>query len=526
MDNQTHIQTNNQPKKQTNKRVIFYIVFAALGLLATALPWMSINVSLLNFKYSFGSGFTIPSHLKSIINGTSTLFSLAGISAADIPDKYGITGLPAMYGFSLLIFAEPILYGVAAYFWFAKKDKVMAERMMSIGFFVLIVMAFFYMIACANLNGKLEQAVNSGTSSLGASFSVSIKLLRVNSGLILALIVGVIGALYSLIGKRKVTAGSSQASVRNPELFRNSQSAAHQNNQPKVLPGPGPKVQTPQSKMPEPQVSDPEVPKMNSPKIKAALTLRSDEPNNMLLEISTFPTVIGSDSSQASQVLSDPSVAPAHCKLIVHDGHILVCDLHSVSGVMIDDEKIPDDGYFMLLDGDHLKIGDVDLTVNIDQNALRAVQTGYQPKQAAPTAEKKPISAIPESELEETVVLPVQQVESHDSSETLPINFNGGDSQFPDRILTWLDGRDTFVITKTPFILGKDPEKVDFVINDRGVSHKHLQIVRENGQFYVEDLHSKNGFKLNGVLKEPGTKARIHEGDTITIGVRRYKFEK
>lgn len=110
-------------------------------------------------------------------------------------------------------------------------------------------------------------------------------------------------------------------------------------------------------------------------------------------------------------------------------------------------------------------------------------------------------------------------------SETIPINYNGGESPFPRKIMTWLDGRDTFMITKTPFILGREAEKVDFVIDDRGISHQHLAIVRENEEFFAEDLNSKNGIKINGVQAAPGAKVKIHSGDVITIGVRNYRFE-
>jgi pSer/pThr/pTyr-binding forkhead associated (FHA) protein len=57
----------------------------------------------------------------------------------------------------------------------------------------------------------------------------------------------------------------------------------------------------------------------------------------------------------------------------------------------------------------------------------------------------------------------------------------------------------------------------DVMISDRSVSRQHLKIWRDEAQFYVEDLKSKNGTHLNG---EPLTGTReLHDGDEIQVAL-------
>ena len=57
-------------------------------------------------------------------------------------------------------------------------------------------------------------------------------------------------------------------------------------------------------------------------------------------------------------------------------------------------------------------------------------------------------------------------------------------------------------------------------VNDDFASAKHAQIVRENGQWWLEDRNSRNGTRLNDDLIARRTV--LADGDIIGIG--RYKF--
>ena len=46
-------------------------------------------------------------------------------------------------------------------------------------------------------------------------------------------------------------------------------------------------------------------------------------------------------------------------------------------------------------------------------------------------------------------------------------------------------------------VLGRHPD-CDVVLEAASVSRQHAQIIHEEGKFYVEDLHSRNGTFVNG----------------------------
>ncbi len=67
------------------------------------------------------------------------------------------------------------------------------------------------------------------------------------------------------------------------------------------------------------------------------------------------------------------------------------------------------------------------------------------------------------------------------------------------------------------FVLGRG-HSVDFQLDDAQVSRRHARIVRRGDDFYVEDLHSRNGTLLNG-RRIDGAKKLVF-GDRIQLGAR------
>jgi len=66
-----------------------------------------------------------------------------------------------------------------------------------------------------------------------------------------------------------------------------------------------------------------------------------------------------------------------------------------------------------------------------------------------------------------------------------------------------------------PFPLGRAPEN-KIVVNDSAVSRKHAEIVARDDGFWIQDLKSKNGTKVNGTLIQ--APSRLNPGDRIDIG--------
>ena len=80
------------------------------------------------------------------------------------------------------------------------------------------------------------------------------------------------------------------------------------------------------------------------------------------------------------------------------------------------------------------------------------------------------------------------------------------------------DGRVAVVLEKDNFLIGKQKEDVDMMLEDNSVSRLHARISVEDGTIYLEDLNSTNGTYKNGLRLQPYEKRRIEEGDEIRIG--------
>ncbi|MFA0758056.1 MAG: hypothetical protein KEFWMYNX_000026 [Candidatus Fervidibacter sp.] len=60
---------------------------------------------------------------------------------------------------------------------------------------------------------------------------------------------------------------------------------------------------------------------------------------------------------------------------------------------------------------------------------------------------------------------------------------------------------------------------------DAGVSRRHCRLTFQGGQFFVEDLGSTNGTKLNGQAIPPNQPRPIKDGDILELGVLRLTFK-
>ena len=73
-----------------------------------------------------------------------------------------------------------------------------------------------------------------------------------------------------------------------------------------------------------------------------------------------------------------------------------------------------------------------------------------------------------------------------------------------------------FFVDQPEFLIGRD-EQCDLVISDRLVSRRHACIRLDGAQYYLEDLHSKNGTFVNGrEISEPHP---LEDGDEIQIAL-------
>ncbi|MEZ6115161.1 MAG: FHA domain-containing protein [Pirellulaceae bacterium] len=81
-------------------------------------------------------------------------------------------------------------------------------------------------------------------------------------------------------------------------------------------------------------------------------------------------------------------------------------------------------------------------------------------------------------------------------------------------------GGDTIPLRKSNLLVGRR-ESCDIVLRFANVSAHHCQLSCENGYWYVKDLNSRNGTKVNGRRVQ---KKRIDPGDEIAIAKHKYEF--
>jgi hypothetical protein len=70
-------------------------------------------------------------------------------------------------------------------------------------------------------------------------------------------------------------------------------------------------------------------------------------------------------------------------------------------------------------------------------------------------------------------------------------------------------------IVSNRFVIGRNDKEVDFVINGIGVSRTHFEISNKGGAYYIKDLGSSNGTKLNHTKLPPYQEHELKNGDAI-----------
>lgn len=82
--------------------------------------------------------------------------------------------------------------------------------------------------------------------------------------------------------------------------------------------------------------------------------------------------------------------------------------------------------------------------------------------------------------------------------------------------------RYTFAV-KRSFVVGRIGKFCDLQItaDDKYMSRKHLRFINEADGVYIEDLHSRNGTRINGRRVE--SRVKIKQGDILRMG--RSEFE-
>jgi adenylate cyclase len=83
-----------------------------------------------------------------------------------------------------------------------------------------------------------------------------------------------------------------------------------------------------------------------------------------------------------------------------------------------------------------------------------------------------------------------------------------------------LGGGDSIPLLKQELLVGRR-ESCDIVLRYPNVSSQHCKLLVENGYWYVDDLGSSNGTKVNGSRVN---RKRIDPGDTVAFAKHKYQM--
>src|SRR5262245_52918931 len=79
----------------------------------------------------------------------------------------------------------------------------------------------------------------------------------------------------------------------------------------------------------------------------------------------------------------------------------------------------------------------------------------------------------------------------------------------------------SFEINRDATTIGRDPA-CDIVLSRKTVSREHARIVRRRGVYFLEDLDSADGTRVNG--RTVSGPIRLRDGDLIQIGDWLFRF--
>ena len=82
-------------------------------------------------------------------------------------------------------------------------------------------------------------------------------------------------------------------------------------------------------------------------------------------------------------------------------------------------------------------------------------------------------------------------------------------------------GGDPIPLQKTKLLVGRR-ESCDIVVRFPNVSAHHCQLTIVSGYWFVKDLNSRNGTKVNGTRI---TRKRVNPGDKISVAKHEYAIE-
>lgn len=254
---------------------------------------------------------------------------------------------------------------------------------------------------------------------------------------------------------------------------------------------------------------------------------------------------VGRDPDECQFVIEDPLVSRRHLLIRRTPEGISIENLSDTNPAQVNDEAIGDHPR-LLQNGDLVKIGNETLRYYVDASA-HVLEAETPPLEEGEAAEEFEEHAEGEAEgteppQEESAAPPPPAAPPSEPAETPVVKTPGRKSLFEEEETPdlgtlaeidfgvvetgrWLlkviggpnNGAEFHMQAGNTYTLGTDPQSCDIVFHDTSVSRQHAKIiVTPEDSLFIEDLRSRNGVLINGVMiegRQPLTLSTI-----ITLG--------
>ncbi len=282
------------------------------------------------------------------------------------------------------------------------------------------------------------------------------------------------------------------------------------------------------------------------------LTIEDDEGKTVVVPLIRDEITIGRQEGNTIR-LTERNISRRHARLISQNGTLVVEDVGSYNGLKVNGARLT--GPATLKDGDLLLVGDYRMTLRLERGATPPAPVVAPPQAGAPmgagpigspalgppgmspAAPMPPTQTIPHgAPLPHAPAMPPPgappspPVEAAiDGAPTLPVRTLADQGILPGpasapaarlvAMSTDLSGSE-FLLDRPSLVIGRTPEN-DVVLNHKSISRHHAKIIRDGDRYFVVDLESANGVRVNGTEHD---RIELSNGDVVELGHVRLRF--
>lgn len=155
--------------------------------------------------------------------------------------------------------------------------------------------------------------------------------------------------------------------------------------------------------------------------------------------------------------------------------------------------------------------------VNVLKNKAVTMQQQIMQQQ---TMQQQIMQQVMQGSMDGTTVLSDDGISVQQIQQMQPVNYHFAS-------LTRQVTGEKIELGKPSFVLGKNPEKSDYVVADNtNISRVHAVITMRNGRYYVMDQNSTNGTFINGRIIKAGQETEILPGDCLMLANEEFIFNE